>query len=174
MFTVIPFYGGKYKISRYLVSILPEHDKYIEVFAGGLSMFFRKRKAEWSCINDINKDLINLYVCISDEKRLNKLVEKAYWIPKSRAFFDITKYTLGKTFSIPDTDRAFAYYYFIKNSFNNRMDTAFSKDITGWVHSQITGLRLAREKLDGVIPYDAYSIAYENRKNDLPVEKEEK
>jgi len=38
---VLPYYGGKYEMSKTLIPLLPPHERYFEVFAGGLSMFFR-------------------------------------------------------------------------------------------------------------------------------------
>ena len=49
---VIPYYGGKYELSKVLVPLIPPHKRYIEMFAGGLSMFFRKTKAKWNIVND--------------------------------------------------------------------------------------------------------------------------
>ena len=45
MKAILPYYGGKVKLSKLLVELIPPHKHYIEVFAGGLSMFFRKNKA---------------------------------------------------------------------------------------------------------------------------------
>ena len=52
---VLPYYGGKYEMSKKLIPLLPPHERYIEVFAGGLSMFFRKAKAKWNVLNDKDK-----------------------------------------------------------------------------------------------------------------------
>ena len=46
--------------------MLPKHDRYIEMFAGGLSMFFRKRKADNNILNDKEKNLVNLYMCVAE------------------------------------------------------------------------------------------------------------
>jgi len=59
---VIPYYGGKFQLSRELIPKLPIHERYIEMFAGGLSMFFRKKKVEWNIINDKDNNLVNLYL----------------------------------------------------------------------------------------------------------------
>ena len=44
---VIPYYGGKYMLSKQFVPLIPPHHRYFEVFSGGLSMFFRKDKANY-------------------------------------------------------------------------------------------------------------------------------
>ena len=61
---VMPYYGGKFTMSKRLVTMLPPHRRYFEVFAGGASMFFRKAKAEWNVLNDVDNDIVNLYICI--------------------------------------------------------------------------------------------------------------
>ena len=64
---VIPYYGGKFELSRKLVPRLPQHSRYIEMFAGGLSMYFRKKKCEWNVLNDKDNNLVNLYMTIAEE-----------------------------------------------------------------------------------------------------------
>ena len=57
---VIPYYGGKYELSKRFIPLIPPHDRYFEVFAGGLSMFFRKNKAIWNVLNDKDNNIVNL------------------------------------------------------------------------------------------------------------------
>ncbi|MBU2685672.1 MAG: DNA adenine methylase [Gammaproteobacteria bacterium] len=151
---VIPYWGGKVKLSKQLVPLIPPHKHYFEVFAGGLSMFFRKQKAEWNCVNDITSDLINLYLVLSNPVLYEQFEQKVYWLPKNREYYSQIRDSIRrKEFNVtmPDVQRAFDYYYFIRNSFNSRLDTAFSRDITGWSTKLIDSLRFAREKLNGVI-----------------------
>ncbi len=150
---VVPYWGGKYKLSKYLIPMIPKHKHYIEVFAGGLSMFFHKAKAEWNCINDLNSDIVNLYMVIGDEYLFNIFARKVYYALKSREYYDQIRKRVKSGFkvSIPDVERAFDYYYFLRNSFNGRIDTAFSKDISGWTLSMLDTLNFARKALDGVI-----------------------
>lgn len=150
---IIPYWGGKYKLSKVLIPMIPEHTHYIEVFAGGLSMFFHKAKAPWNCVNDISNDLANLYMVIGDEKLFKEFSRKVYYALKSRAYYDQIRQSIKEEneFKIPDIERAFNYYYFIRNSFNSRLNTAFNKDITGWTLSMLNTLQFARKKLDGVI-----------------------
>ena len=49
---IIPYFGGKFELSQYLVPMLHKHNRYIEMFAGGLSMFFRKPRVDWNIVND--------------------------------------------------------------------------------------------------------------------------
>lgn len=124
---VIPYYGGKYELSRVLVPLIAPHSRYIEVFAGGLSMFFRKNKVKWNVLNDKDNDIVNLYICVIEKK--DELIEKLFWLPKSRELFlnfreELSDYRI----KIPDPYRAAKYIYCIRHSFNKMIHTPFSKN----------------------------------------------
>ena len=38
----VAWYGGKSRLSTWIVGLLPRHDTYIEAFGGGASVLFRK------------------------------------------------------------------------------------------------------------------------------------
>ena len=124
---VIPYYGGKYELSRILVPLITPHSRYIEVFAGGLSMFFRKNKAKWNVLNDKDNDIVNLYMCVIEKK--DELAEKLFWLPKSRELFLNFRDELNDNkIEIPDAYRAAKYIYCIRHSFNKMIHTPFSKN----------------------------------------------
>jgi len=123
---VIPYYGGKYELSKVLVPLIPHHKRYIEVFAGGLSMFFRKHKVEWNVLNDIDNNIVNLYMCVI--KKHDELVENLFWLPKSRKLFLDFREEIkeNKKIEIPDPIQAAKYFYCIRYSFNKLVHTPFS------------------------------------------------
>jgi len=123
---VIPYYGGKYELSKVLVPLIPHHKRYIEVFAGGLSMFFRKHKVEWNVLNDIDNNIVNLYMCVI--KKHDELVENLFWLPKSRKLFLDFREEIkeNREIEIPDPVQAAKYFYCIRNSFNKLVHTPFS------------------------------------------------
>ena len=123
---VIPYYGGKYELSKTLVPLIPHHNRYIEVFAGGLSMFFRKSKAKWNVLNDIDNNIVNLYMCVIHKH--DELVENLFWIPKSRKLFLDFREEIkeNREIEIPDPKQAAKYFYCIRNSFNKLIHTPFS------------------------------------------------
>jgi len=54
--------GGKSKLAKDIVNLIPQdHTTYIEVFGGGLSVFYAKEESKLEVVNDINSDLINLH-----------------------------------------------------------------------------------------------------------------
>ena len=123
---VIPYYGGKYELSKTLVPLIPHHNRYVEVFAGGLSMFFRKSKVKWSVLNDIDNNIVNLYMCVIHKH--DELIENLFWIPKSRKLFLDFREEIkeNREIEIPDPKQAAKYFYCIRNSFNKLIHTPFS------------------------------------------------
>ncbi|MDK4577473.1 DNA adenine methylase, partial [Kingella kingae] len=61
-FPIIPWMGGKRRLAKHLLSKFPEHQCYVELFAGGAALFFmREQRAQCEVLNDIDGQLINLY-----------------------------------------------------------------------------------------------------------------
>lgn len=152
---VIPYYGGKWELSKQLVPMLPPHSRYIEVFAGGLSMLFRKKRVEKNIVNDFDNDIVNLYVSVAE--KFDEFSNHVYWIPRSRKLF--AKYqakilaTKGEI-EIPDAKRAAMYYYVIKNAFNKNVYNVMSKaegKKVNWHTGLIEELKWSRKMMNGVI-----------------------
>ena len=166
---VIPYYGGKYELSKTLVPLIPHHERYFEVFAGGLSMFFRKTKAKWNVLNDIDSNIVNLYMCVLEKH--DELVENLFWLPKSRELFLDFREEIkeNKKIEIPDPKQAAKYFYCIRNSFNKLVHTPFSmnKDMKkDWDEE----FRYSRRSLGGAtienLDFETLFDKYEPRKDD--------
>ena len=41
------YFGGKQAVASRLVPMIPEHELFVELFAGGLAVFFRKTNAKF-------------------------------------------------------------------------------------------------------------------------------
>jgi len=123
---VIPYYGGKYELSKTLVPLMPHHERYIEVFAGGLSMFFRKHKVKWNVLNDIDNNIVNLYMCVMEKH--DELVRNLFWLMKSRKLFLDFREELrkNKEIEIPDPIQAAKYFFCTRYSFNKLINNSFS------------------------------------------------
>jgi len=145
---VIPYYGGKFTMSKRLIEMMPPHKRYIEVFAGGASMFFRKKKVDWNVLNDLDNDIVNLYICVLEE--FEELKRHIYWYPRSRTLFNNFNKNIKKgKINIPDPKRAAQYFFVVRNSFNNMMGGVFSKD-TKWDVNITQELEESKKKLDNV------------------------
>lgn len=58
---VIAWPGGKTRMLKHLLPLIPEHTQYCEVFGGGLALFLSKKPSDVEVINDINGDLVAFY-----------------------------------------------------------------------------------------------------------------
>lgn len=61
MGALIPYFGGKSRLAKTIISKFPEHQCYVEVFAGAANVFFSKEAKGTEVINDLDRDLITLY-----------------------------------------------------------------------------------------------------------------
>ena len=145
---VIPYYGGKYELSKKLVPYIPPHERYFEVFSGGLSMFFRKEKATWNTVNDKDNNIVNLYMCVIH--KLDELVYNLDWLPKSRKIFEDFRADIKekKPIKIPDPYQAAKYFYCIRHSFNKLIHTPMSI-VKDWKKDWGAELKYSREKIAG-------------------------
>jgi DNA adenine methylase len=67
MKTPITYYGGKQKMVRHIIPLIPEHTTYVEPFCGGAAVFFAKDKSPIEVINDTNGELMNFYRVIQTD-----------------------------------------------------------------------------------------------------------
>ena len=58
--------GGKFYARKLILAHIPYHTAYIEPFAGGGSIFFAKPKTKFNQLNDIDSELVNVYLTIRD------------------------------------------------------------------------------------------------------------
>jgi site-specific DNA-adenine methylase/SAM-dependent methyltransferase len=53
--------GGKYRVAQRLIEMIPPHRTYVEPYAGGAAVFWKKEPSEREVLNDINSDIVVLY-----------------------------------------------------------------------------------------------------------------
>lgn len=72
--------GGKFYARKLILNHIPHHTHYIEPFAGGGSIFFAKEKSEFSQLNDIDGELVNVYDAIKNnpQQLINFLTKSDY------------------------------------------------------------------------------------------------
>ncbi|MFT6502934.1 MAG: DNA adenine methylase [Crocinitomicaceae bacterium] len=57
----INFYGGKVKMLKHILPLIPKHSIYTEAFAGSLAVFFAKERVKTEIVNDTNAFIPNFY-----------------------------------------------------------------------------------------------------------------
>ena len=75
MKTPISYYGGKQRMLRHILPMIPNHTIYVEPFFGGGAVFWGKKPSQVEIINDINNRLITFYKVLKYD--YEQLFEKA-------------------------------------------------------------------------------------------------
>ncbi|HEX7860821.1 MAG TPA: DNA adenine methylase [Verrucomicrobiae bacterium] len=58
---IVRWPGGKSRMLKKLLPMIPPHECYAEAFGGGMALLLAKEKSAVEVVNDINKDLVSLY-----------------------------------------------------------------------------------------------------------------
>ena len=121
------YYGGKYKMSNLICSMIPPHETYIEPFFGGGSIFFLKKKSPVEIIND--KDIL-LYVfwktCKSIGYKLSNLLKETSF---SQEDYDYSKKLLKDYKNNSEEDIAKQVFINLNTSFSNQFKNSYRKKI---------------------------------------------
>ena len=109
----LSYIGGKNRLAKRLIAIFPKHKTYVEAFAGGAQVFFRKEPSEVEVLNDLDGEIVNFYrVC---QQHYEELLRYFRFVLVSREWFDLVKKTNPET--LTDIQRAARYLYLLRNCF---------------------------------------------------------
>lgn len=127
---VIPWIGGKRRLAKHILPLFPEHECYVEPFAGAGALYFLKAPARAEVLNDINGDLVNLYRVL--KHHLEEFLREFKWSLVSRQMFEWAKLAVPET--LTDIQRAARFYYLQKLSFGGKVEgRTFGTSTTGGV-----------------------------------------
>lgn len=78
--------GGKFRMAKKLVALIPQHKTFVEGFCGGAQVFFHKSPSTEEVLNDVNPDLVFAYRFIKSMKPqdLNWLKNQNWVISRSK------------------------------------------------------------------------------------------
>lgn len=85
------WFGSKTRIAPRLVAMLPEHDHYVEPFAGSAAVLFAKPRSPLETLNDIDGEVINLFRVLRDPASAEVLAEQVALTPYARDEFGAAK-----------------------------------------------------------------------------------
>jgi DNA adenine methylase len=112
----LPWIGGKRRLAKRLIAILPEHQTYVEAFCGGAQLFFHKSPSRVEVLNDLDGELVNfLRVC---QLHQPELVRYLRYSAASRDWY--AWYGRQEPATLTDVQRAARFLYLQKNSFGGR------------------------------------------------------
>lgn len=115
---VIPWIGGKRRLVKHLLPLLPEHTCYCEPFAGAAAMLFYKGISKAEVLNDLNSDLVNLYRVI--QHHLEEFCRQFKWALVSREIYAWLQET--PPYILTDIQRAARFYYLQRLGFGGKVE----------------------------------------------------
>lgn len=152
---ILRWQGGKSRMLKDIMPLIPKHVCYCEPFAGGLAVLLAKERSPVEVVNDLNGNLVALYRNL--QFHLPALLNELDWLFTSRDnLFDFIKQP-----GLTELQRAARFLYVNRTSFGGGM-TSFGVSKTssiGFKHEVIGDLiGKAHKRLQGVV---VENISYE-------------
>jgi len=109
----LSYIGGKNRLAKQIISLLPAHTTYVEPFAGGAQVFFHKEPSKVEVLNDLDGEIVNFFrVC---QWHYQELVRCLAYCPASRRLHEL--FAAAAPATLTDIQRAARFFYLQKNSF---------------------------------------------------------
>lgn len=67
--TPIPYYGGKARLAKRFVELMPEHRYYLEPYSGSAAVLLAKPPCEREVLNDLDGRLVNFWMMLRDHPK---------------------------------------------------------------------------------------------------------
>lgn len=101
--------GGKSRLRKQIISLLPKHTCYVEPFAGAAWVLFGKPRSAVEVLNDIDQELVTFFRVVKEKPE--ELIASFEWELVSRAEFERLATLDPET--LTDVQRAHRFYYLI-------------------------------------------------------------
>jgi len=82
--TPIGWYGGKFRLRKLIVGLIPPHSTYVEPFFGGGSILFTKSPSRVEIVADVNNGVVTFFQVLRNEKMAKELQRRLILTPYSR------------------------------------------------------------------------------------------
>jgi DNA adenine methylase len=125
--TPISYYGGKQKLCKCIIQLIPKHNLYCEPFIGGAAVFFAKEPSAVEVINDINSELINFYRVVQND--FTSLEREVRISLHSRRLHKDAQVIYDNPHMFSDIKRAWALWMLANQSFSSMLDASWGYDI---------------------------------------------
>jgi DNA adenine methylase len=98
------YYGGKFRLAKWIIGQFPPHVCYVEPFGGAGSLILRKQRSYHDVYNDLDGEVVNFFRVLRE--RGDELIRAIELTPYSRE-----EQRLSFTPSNDDLERARRLYY---------------------------------------------------------------
>ena len=121
------WYGGKGRMRKKLLSIVPKHDYYCEVFGGGASLLFAKAPApKMEVYNDIDEGLYTFFSVLRDPDKFAELQRLIELTPYSRVEWRHARKRYMRKEWRDDIERAYLFFIIARQSFSGTFASSYS------------------------------------------------
>ena len=129
MRSVLKYPGSKGKIVKWLCSLIPEHEVYLEPFFGSGTVFFNKQPSQIETINDLDGDIVNYFKVIRDKPQ--ELIDLLKFTPFSREEYNAAYKEQERPISDVERARLFAVKCWMGFGCGNRYRNGFRSSQQG-------------------------------------------
>lgn len=84
---VLKYYGGKFRLAKWVISYFPAHEHYVEPFGGGASVLLQKSPSKVETYNDADGDVVNFFQTLRESP--DELIRQITLTPWARDEFTI-------------------------------------------------------------------------------------
>jgi len=141
--------GGKSRLRKPIIDLLPPHTCYVEPFAGAAWVLFGKPPSDVEILNDIDQELVTFFRVVKEKPE--ELIASFEWELVSRAEFNrLAKLAPAQ---LTDAQRAHRFYYLIMAGWGGELNyPRFQTSITDGGHGNrlIGALKTLRERLQPI------------------------
>ena len=145
----IKWVGGKSRLRKYIIPLLPEHTCYVEPFAGAAWVLFGKRPSDVEILNDKEQELINFFRVVKEKPE--ELIASFEWELVSRLEFE--RLASLDPAQLSDVQRAHRFYYLIMAGWGGELHyPRFQTSITDGGHGNrlFGALKTLRKRLEPI------------------------
>ena len=88
---LLRYFGGKWQLRHWVSSHFKQHNFYAEPFAGAASVLLGKEPAPGGeIINDLNREVVNLFRVMQDRKQAIELIRRLKWTPYAKSELELS------------------------------------------------------------------------------------
>ncbi len=141
--------GGKSRLRKYIIELIPSHSCYAEPFAGAAWVLFGKPPSDVEILNDLDQNIVNFFRVIKEKPE--DFIASFEWELVSRAEFEsLARLDPSK---LSDVQAAHRFYYIIMAGWGGELNyPRFQTSISDAGHGNrlFGALKTLRERLEPV------------------------
>ncbi len=141
--------GGKSRLRKQIVPLIPEHTCYVELFSGAAWVLFAKPPSKVEVLNDIDEELVTFFRVV--KYKPEEFIRSFEWELVSRAEF--TRLANLDTSTLSDIERAHRFYYILMAGWGGELHyPRFQTSINDGGHGNrlIGALKYLRKRIEPV------------------------